>query len=168
MISATIQEAFNQHINFEYFSSYLYLSMSAWFDGQGLKGCAHWMRLQADEEALHVGKFFDFQLERGGDVDLRAIEAPEKSWDSPLAAFQAAYDHECLVTGRINKLVDSVLAESDHAANAFLQWFVTEQVEEEANVLDIVGQLKLVEGDGRGLLMIDQELAKRVPTPPAA
>ncbi len=161
MIAAEIEREFNTHIQFEMASSYLYLSMAAWCDGQGLKGFSNWMRQQAEEERLHVMRFFDFVLDRGGSVRLAAIDAPQATWESPLAVFEAAHAHECEVTRRIHALVDTVLEIRDHAANAFLQWFVNEQVEEEANAADVVARLRLVGDDGRGILLIDQELARR-------
>ena len=166
MIAESIQRDFNQHIQFEMASSYLYLSMAAWCEEQGLKGFGNWMRQQAEEERLHVMKFFDFMLDRGGTVKLQAIEAPKNEWESPLDVFQEAYEHECEVTRRINRLVDTVMEVRDHQANAFLQWFVSEQVEEEANVGDVVGRLRLVGDDGRGILLVDQELAVRTAPQP--
>ncbi len=161
MIAESIERDFNVHIRFELQSSYLYLSMAAWCEGQGLRGFSHWMRLQAEEERLHVMKFFDFLLDRGGTVRLGALDEPQQAWESPLDVFESAYQHECEVTGRINKLVDTVNAESDHASAAFLHWFVNEQVEEEATFSDIVSRLRLVGDDGRGILLIDQELSAR-------
>ena len=168
MIDKQIQDDFNRHIQFEMTSSYLYLAMAAWCDVQGLKGFSNWMRQQAEEERLHVMKFFDFLLDRGGTVELAAIEAPQTTWESPLAVFEAAYEHECEVTKHIHALVDTVMEVRDHAANAFLQWFVNEQVEEEANASDVVARLRLVGNDGRGILLIDQELAQRTAPVPAA
>ena len=161
MISERLQKALSQHINYELYSSYLYLSMSAWFERKGLRGSGHWMQRQAQEELVHVHRFFNYLNERLGTAERMLIEAPPPEWESPLQAFEAAYEHECRVSTRINKLVDLAIAESDHAANAFLQWFVSEQVEEEATTSDIAGRLRLVGGDGPGLLMIDQELAQR-------
>ena len=143
MLNKKIEKALNKQINAEYFSAYLYLSMSAWLEGQGLKGMAHWMRMQADEERLHVMKFFDFIHERGGNVELKAIDEPKTSWETALEVFEGAYEHEVKVTGLINDLVDLAIAERDHATNAMLQWFVTEQVEEEAAAQEIVDRLKL-------------------------
>ena len=166
MIAESIERDFNQHIQFEMASSYLYLSMAAWCEEQGLRGFGNWMRQQSEEERLHVMKFFDFVLDRGGKVRLEAIEAPENEWKSPLDVFEAAYAHECEVTRRIFRLVDTVMEVRDHATNAFLQWFVNEQVEEEANVGDVVSRLRLVGDDGRGILLIDQELAARAAPKP--
>jgi ferritin len=166
MISERVQQAFNEHIRHELASSYLYLSMAAWLEERGLRGCSHWMRMQEQEERLHVMRFFDFVLSRAGKVTLGSIEAPQHAWDSALDLFEKAHAHECQVSRRIDLLVDAVRKESDHAADAFLQWFVTEQVEEEAAVADVVHRLRLVGDDGRGILLIDRELAQRTaPTP---
>lgn len=163
MIAPSIEAAFNQHINHEQYSSYLYLSMAAWCERRGLRGFSHWMRGQATEESQHLMKFFDFLLDRGGSVKLQAVPEPPHEWTSPLNVFESAYEHECEVSGRINELVETVMAERDHAANVFLQWFVNEQVEEEASIGDIVSRLRLVGDDGRGILLVDQELAQRKP-----
>jgi len=152
---------FNDQINAELFSSYLYLSMSTWLESEGLKGSAHWMRMQAQEEMTHVMKFVDFVHERDGRVLLTAIQSPETTWKSPLEAFEQVCRHEAEVTASINKLVDQSLSESDHAANAFLQWFVTEQVEEEATAREIRDKLRLAGDNGAVLYMIDQELGAR-------
>jgi ferritin len=135
--------------------------MSAWFEGQNLPGMAAWMKNQAMEEYQHAMKFYDHIHERGGTVTLTAIDAVETEWDSTLAVFEATYEHECHVTSLINGLMDLAIKESDHASNAFLQWFVTEQVEEEDTALGIVEQLKMV-GDARGaLFLLDRELGQR-------
>jgi len=156
-----MQEALNKHANAEFYSSYLYLSMSAYFQSLNLTGFAHWMRVQAREELAHAMKFYDHVIERGGKVALPPVEAPPSQWESPLAAFEDAYRHEQKVTGLINQLVDEAVQTRDHATNAFLQWFVSEQVEEEASVDAIVQKLKLVGDAPGGLLMIDHELAER-------
>lgn len=171
MINQKILDAFNEQINSEIYSSYLYLSMAAYFGSINLDGFATWMRVQAQEELIHSMKFFDYVKERGGTVNLKAIDGPPTRWDSPLAAFQEAYRHEQKVTGLINNLVDISLQERDHASNAFLQWFVTEQVEEEASADAVVQKLKLAGDHGGGLFMIDRELGTRTfvyPTAPAA
>ncbi len=168
MIKDKIQGAINKQINAELYSSYLYLSMSSYFESINLKGCANWMRVQTQEELVHVMKFYDYLIERGGKVILSAIESPPTEWTSPLAVFEHAYKHEQKVTGLINDLVDLAVAEKDHASNNFLQWFVSEQVEEEASADEVVQKIKLM-GDARGgLFMIDRELAQRVFTPPAS
>jgi ferritin len=137
--------------------------MSAHFETQSLGGFATWMRLQAQEEVGHAVRIYDFVNEREGTVQLKQIKAPPAKWDSPLAAFEAAYKHEQWVTGEINKLVDLSLKERDHATNTFLQWFVTEQIEEESTASEIVSNLKLVGDDGQGLFIIDRELGQRQP-----
>lgn len=167
MISETIQEAFNDQINAETFSAYLYLSMAAYFDDMNLGGFSTWMKCQAQEEMVHAMKFYNFIAERGGRVILKALDAPEISWGSPLAAFEAAYTHEQYISDRINKLVDLAIEEGDHASKPFLDWFVTEQVEEEASADGVVQQLKLIEGSPQALFMLDRELGQRVFTPPA-
>lgn len=156
-----MQEALNKHINAEVYSAYLYLSMSAHFQAANLPGFAHWMRVQAREELSHAMKFYDHVLERGGTVTLQPVEAPASRWDSALAAFEDAYRHEQKVTGLINQLVDDAVQTRDHATNAFLQWFVSEQVEEEAAAEAIVQRLKLVGDSPGGLFMIDHELGER-------
>lgn len=166
MVNQKIQDAFNEQINAEIYSSYLYLSMAAYFASINLEGFATWMRVQAQEELIHAMKFFDYLKERGGVVNLKAIDGPPTRWDSPLAAFQEAYRHEQKVTSLINNLVDISIQERDHASNAFLQWFVTEQVEEEASADAVVQNLKLAGDHGGGLFMIDRELGTRVFTYP--
>ena len=142
-MSAELQDAYNDQITLEFASCYAYLQMAAFLEDGNLPGFANWMRQQAEEERVHAMKFFDFINDRGGQVTLAQIAGPKTQWNSPLAAFQDAYKHECKISGLINKLVDLSVAESDHAANAFLQWFVSEQVEEEATADEIVGKLKL-------------------------
>jgi len=162
MLKDKIQGALNEQINAELHSAYIYLSMCAYFESQGLSGMAAWMKAQTQEEMAHAAKLFDFVNERGGRVLLQPIAEVPTSWASPLAVFEAALAHEEYITGRINDLVDLAIAERDHATNSFLGWFVDEQVEEEASAGGIVDQLKLV-GDNRGgLFMIDKELGQRV------
>lgn len=161
MISDKIQDAFNKQINAEIYSSYLYLSMSSYFQSTNLNGFANWMRCQAQEELVHAMKFYNFINDRGGLVTLTAIEGPPTKWNSPLHAFQEAYAHEQKVTGLINSLVDLTIKQKDHASATFLQWFVNEQVEEEASADGVVQQLKLAGDQGSGLFMIDRELASR-------
>ncbi len=159
-----IEKAFNEHLNAEFFSSYLYLSMANYFAASNLDGMASWMRIQTDEERMHAMKFVDYINNRHGRVVLEQIEKPKTEWSSPLEAFQEAYAHEQLVSRKINALVDQAIKENDHAANAFLQWFVSEQVEEEATVQTIVGKLELIRDNPMGLLMIDAQLAQRAPS----
>ena len=164
-MKSSIEEAFNKQLNAEFFSSYLYLSMSAWFESQNLAGMAHWMLLQSQEEWQHALKFFDFIHDRDGTVSLTRIDGPESQWDSPLAAFEAALEHERKISELINDLVDLALQKKDHAANTFLQWFVTEQVEEEATALSIVDKLKMIGDNSVVLFMLDNELGQRTLTP---
>ena len=166
MIRQNIQEALNKQINAELFSSYLYLSMAAYFESINLKGFANWMRVQTQEELVHATKFYDFIIERGGRVMLTSIDGPSTSWKSPLVVFEQAYQHEQMVTGLINDLVNLSMAERDHATHNFLQWFVAEQVEEEASTDEVVQKIKLMGDASGGLFMLDRELAQRVFTPP--
>ena len=167
MLNGKIEKALNDQLNAEIYSAYLYLSMSAYFQSISLGGFATWMRVQGQEELLHAMKFYDFINERGGRVTLKAVEAPPTEWDSPLSTFEAVYEHEQKVTGLINNLVELALSEHDHATHIFLQWFVSEQVEEEDSANDVVQKIKLM-GDAKGgLFMLDRELGQRVFTPPA-
>jgi len=161
MISEKVQNAFNEQINAELYSAYLYLSMAAQFEAMNLRGFAHWMRQQAKEEVSHAMKFFDHVNERGGRVALKPIKAPPAEWRSPRAAFENAYKHEQKVTALIDKLVKLAAGAGDNAAAVFLQWFVSEQVEEEASADEIVQKLKAIKDSANGLLMLDQALAKR-------
>ncbi len=167
MLSQTVEQALNKQLNVEFGSSYLYLSMAAWCESQNLSGMAQWMQAQAQEEWGHGMKIYDFIHERDGKVVLEALTAPPTEWDSPLALFQAAYKHECHVSQLINELVDLALQEKDYATYAFLQWFVSEQVEEESTVRGIVDRLKMAGEQTGVLLMIDSQLGQRVPTAPA-
>jgi len=167
MISKKIQDAMNRQLNREIFSGYLYLSMAAYFDSINLPGFSNWMKIQAQEEMVHAMKFYGHINEREGKVTMQDIEAPETEWDSPQAVFEHTLKHEQIVTGLINDLVNLSIEEKDHASNNFMQWFVTEQVEEESSANDILQKIKLA-GDGAGLFMLDQQLAQRVFTTPTA
>lgn len=166
MISAKMDAALNDQLNFELFSAYIYFSMSAFYHSLNLPGFANWMYVQAQEEMVHVMKFYTYINDRGGRVLMQALEAPATDWPNPQAPFEDALAHEQKVTARINDLVNLAIDERDHATNAFLQWFVTEQVEEEANADAVIRQLKLIANDKSGLFMIDRELATRVFVPP--
>jgi len=168
MITQDMQQKLNGQLNAELYSSYLYLSMSAYFESSDLDGFANWMRVQAREELMHAMKFFDFINSRGGQVALQPIAGPPTDWQSAADAFEEVYRHEQKVTGLINALTSSAVAESDHATNSFLQWFVNEQVEEEESANRVLRNLRLVGSDGAGLLMLDRELSQRVFVPPAA
>jgi len=160
-----INDAINKQINEELFSSYLYLSMAAWFDTTGMSGFANWMRIQAQEEVSHAMKFFDFVGERGGSVILEAIEKPESKFDSPLAIFEAALEHEQHVTACINSLYELATEEKDYAFVSFLKWFIDEQVEEEASASEIIDRLKMAGETGPGVFMLDKELGARTFVP---
>jgi ferritin len=168
MLSPNVQGPLNKQINAELYSAYLYLSMSAYFESQNLAGMANWMRVQAQEEMVHAMKFFDFINDRDGRVLLTQVESPKTEWTSPLEVFQDALKHEQKVTALINQLVDLSTSEKDHAANTFLQWFVTEQVEEESSAQTIVNKLKLAGDSPMAWLMLDGQLGQRTFTPPAA
>lgn len=161
MINEKLEKAINEQINAELYSSYLYLSMCAYFSAEGFSGMANWMRIQAQEEVSHANKFFDYVNERGGRVLLKAIDAVPTQWDGAEAVFAAVREHEAHVTSLINKLMDVAIAENDHATKSFLQWFIDEQVEEEASVQEICDNLKLIKGNGHGLLMLDREMKSR-------
>ena len=161
MLSSAVQDAMNQQVNAELYSAYLYLSMAADFEEANLRGMAHWMQVQAKEEAGHAMKFFKYITERGGRVTLTSIAAPPTKWKSPQAVFEEVYKHECHVSSLINKLVELAEAEKDHASAVFLQWFISEQVEEEANASEILHQLKMVGDSKQGLFMLDRHLAQR-------
>jgi ferritin len=161
MLSQKMQEALNAQINAEYYSSYLYLSMSAWCQEANLKGCAHWFLIQSQEEMGHVLKLFNYVVDRKGRVRLGAIEAPPGQWESALGVFEAAAAHEQHVTDLINQLVQTAVTENDFATHTLLEWFITEQVEEEATVDAIVQQLKLADGTPAALFLVDRELGAR-------
>ncbi len=167
MIGKKMGKALNEQINAEMYSAYLYLSMESYFKSLNLNGFANWMRVQTQEEMFHAMKMYDYLIERGGRVLLKTIEGPKTEWKSPIDVFEAICEHEAKVTGLINNLIDLAIEEKDHAANTFFQWFVNEQVEEEASCDAIVKQLKLMENAPGGLFMLDRELAQRVYTPPA-
>lgn len=167
MLKEKMEEALNDQINAEFASEYIYLAMAAYFEAKNLNGFADWFKVQTQEEDAHAMKFYDYINERGGRVRLSAIEAPPLEWSSPLEAFEAAYKHECYISERINKLVDLARELSDHATENFLQWFVAEQVEEEATADSIVQQLRLIGDSGHALFMMDRELGQRTYTPPA-
>jgi ferritin len=167
MLSKKMLGALNEQINAEIYSSYLYMSMSSYFHSLGLAGFANWMRVQALEEMTHAERFFNYVVDRGGRVVMKAIAGPPTEWESPLAVFQDTLAHEQKVTSLINNLADLAIKEKDHASNNMLQWFISEQVEEEANDQDIIDKLKLVNQTPGGLFMLDKDLGARVFVPPA-
>lgn len=166
MISKKLENAINYQINRELFSEYYYLSMASYFNSIGLSGFENFFLIQVEEERFHAMKMYKFLNEKGGKVKLKAIEAPKTKFKSPLEVFELAYKHEKLVSKMINDLMDLAIQENDHAARNHLNWFVEEQVEEEDSMETIVNKLKLIEGEGYGLLMLDSELAQRSFTPP--
>jgi len=167
MLSEKMLQAFNDQLNAEWYSSYLYISMGAYLESLGMKGFAHWMNVQAKEEWVHGELFYTQIHERRGRVTLPPIEGPPTTWKSPRDAFANVLEHERKVTGLINKLVDLAIGESDHASHNFLQWLVAEQVEEEASADEILQKLKLIGDNPQALLMLDRELAARVFALPA-
>lgn len=161
MIPKEIEKAFNEQIKKELESAYLYLSMAAYFDHENFEGMAHWMKKQAQEEVNHAMKFYEHVNERGGRVELFALSEPRKSWSSPLEVFKHVYEHEQKVTASINGLVELARKMNDNAALVFLNWFVNEQIEEEANAQKIVTLLEHIKDNIAGIIMLDRELAKR-------
>ena len=161
MINKSMQDAINDQINKEIYSSYLYLSRAANLEDRNLSGYAHWMRVQETEEREHAMKLYDFIVERGGRVMLKAIEAPKTEWKSTLELAEEVAAHEAVVTASIHALYELALKEKDYSAQIMLQWFITEQVEEERNAAEIVSNLKLIEDRGTAILMLDHRLAKR-------
>jgi len=169
MIKDSVVKAINEQIAREMFSSNLYLSMAAYYQSINLPGFAHWMRIQAQEEMFHATKFFDYLVERGGNPKISAIDEPQSIWKSALDAFEATFKHEQFITDSINNLADIAVSEKDHATQILLQWFVNEQVEEEANVIEILEKIKMVSDFKGGLFMLDNELKTRPAfTPPTA
>ncbi|MDD2586310.1 MAG: ferritin [Syntrophomonadaceae bacterium] len=168
MIKTEIQDAINEQINAELYSAYLYASMGAFFESLNLKGFANWMNVQYQEEVAHATRMYNYLNERGGRVILKAIDAPPTEWNSPVNVFEEVYKHEQKVTELINNLVDLSMGLKDHATYNFLQWFVAEQVEEEASADEILQQLKLLADNTGALFMIDRELGQRVFVDPNA
>lgn len=162
MLLPELEEALNEQLNKEMYSAYLYLSMASFFENQVFPGMAHWLKIQAKEELGHAMKYYGYIYQRGGAVILKKIDAPTVTWDSPLAAFEDAYNHEKMITSDTNQLVNLAIANTDHATVQFLQWFVAEQVEEEASASEIVHKLTRIGDDNTaGLMIIDRELLLR-------
>ncbi len=166
MLNNTMENALNKQVNAELYSSYLYLGMESYFQSINLQGFATWMRGQVQEELFHAMKFYNYIHERGGKVVLDSIGRPDSSWQSPLGAFETILAHEQKVTGLVNNLMDQAITVKDHATQIFLQWFVTEQVEEEDTVGGVVNKLRLIGEDTSGLFLLDAELSKRAFTMP--
>jgi len=161
IIKQKVATAINDQIEKEFYSHYLYLSMAAHFESNNLKGFGHWLRVQAKEEAEHAMKLYDYLISRGGKVVLKSIEAPPNEWQSYKDLFDDAYKHEQKVTGLITKLVELAEREDDHATEIFLQWFVKEQVEEEASAQEVLHKIQLIGSQGSALFFLDSELGKR-------
>jgi ferritin len=165
MLSKKMTAALNSQITAELYSSYLYLAMSAWLKAEGLPGAAEWMALQVREEAFHAQKLFNHILDRGGRVALNPIEAPAAKWKTAQEVFEAAWAHEQKVTALLNNLMNLARSENDHASELFLGWFITEQVEEEAQAQETAQKFKLAAGQGAALFLIDRELGARTLSP---
>ena len=161
MLSKKMGKALNEQINAEMYSSYLYLSMSAWFEGRNLPGFAQWMKVQAGEENNHAMKFYRYVFDRLGKVELAAIEGPPTEWESPLAVFEEVFAHEQRVTAMIHDLADLAAKEKDLATQSFLKWFIDEQVEEEASADAVVRKLRMMGDFPGGVFMMDRELGSR-------
>ncbi len=165
MISEKLVDALNDQIAFEIHSALIYKAMQAYFEAEDFPGMANWMNVQFQEEMSHAEKLFNFVCEAGGRAKMLAMDEPRNDYSSPLEVFETALAHEQIVTLRISNLMELAQAEKNHAAQIELQWFITEQVEEEASAGLIIKKLQRIGDDGRGLLMIDEELAQRVFTP---
>ena len=161
MYSKRVMELMNDQIKHELYSAYLYLSMSAYFEGESLPGFAHWMRLQAAEEQEHAMKFYDFIYERGGRVVLQAIDQPPAEFESLREVFKQTLEHEKKVTGLIEAIYAAAVEDKDYASQTFLNWFIDEQVEEEKNATDLLETLRMVGDKGSALIMFDRELGRR-------
>ena len=166
MISEKMEKAFNDQINKELYSEYLYLSMKGYFERLNLKGFVNWLDIQTKEEHAHAMGMYDYVHTRGGKVVLEAIDKPETDWASPVACFEQVLSHEEYVTSRINALMDVADGEKDRAALSFLDWYLKEQVEEESNVGNVLAKLQLIGDDKHALLLLDKDLATRVFNPP--
>jgi len=162
MVSKKMIDTLNNHLNEEFYSSYLYLSMASYFEEKNLKGFAQWFKIQSQEEYGHGMKFYSFIIQVGGKVTLKAIKAPKTTWKSIIEVFAETLAHEKHITGLINKIVGQAMQEKEYATNNFLQWFVNEQVEEEATVEEIINKLEMIGDAKSGLFMMDRELGSRV------
>ena len=161
MISPKMQKALNTQINLEQYSAQLYLAMSAHCAASSFKGFAHWLKVQAGEETAHAAKLIDFLLDRNGKLELKLIAAPPTDFGGVIQVFEKTLEHEKGITGSINALFELARAEKDYASEITLQWYVTEQVEEEANVGQIVDHLRAVGDQGGGIWYLDSKMGKR-------
>ncbi|MGI6393160.1 MAG: ferritin [bacterium] len=165
MLNKKIEKIINEQMNFEIYSGYIYLAMSAYMDSIDLPGFANWMRAQWEEEFYHAMKMYNYLVERGGRPVFSTVPEPPKTWKSAKAAFENALEHEQIVTGRINDIMDAAIKENDHATKSFINWYIDEQVEEEASVDSIIKKLNLMKESGHGIFMLDKELGERTFTP---
>ena len=161
MLNKRLETELNKQFNAEMYSAFLYLSMSAHLESKNLSGFANWMKIQYEEEQFHALKIYQYVLDRGGNMELEAIAKPETEWKGIIDIFEEVLKHEESITASINNIINIAYEEKDHASVAELQWFVTEQIEEESNVNDILVQLKMIEGKGAGLFMLDREMKQR-------
>ena len=161
MLSDKMEKALNEQVNAEMYSAYLYLAMSAYFEDQNLSGFANWMHVQAQEEMTHAMKIYNYIHDRGGRVVLEQIDKPQSEWENAEKVVEEVFAHEQKVTQMIHNLVNLARDEKDHGTDNMLQWFVSEQVEEEANADELLQQVKMIGGQGHGLLMLDRELKQR-------
>jgi len=165
MLNTKLEIELNKQLNAELFSAYLYLSMSSFLASKNLSGFSNWMKVQFEEEQFHALKLYNYIIDRGGRVILQPIESPKNEWEDIIDIFNDVMNHEEKITSMINELVNKSIEEKDHATVNLLQWYISEQVEEEATVSDILEQLKLIEGKGAGLFILDREMRQRVFTP---
>ncbi len=168
-IPEKLRKALNKQVNNELIASYTYMGLAAWCDANGYPGMAHWMKMQVQEEQFHVWKIYDFLINSGYDVQLIDIPAPKLDIEDPLGAFKAALDHEEMVTGNYYELQELALAEKAYAAQGLIQWFLSEQVEEEKNVQEVIDNILKMKDHPGAMMMLDGKLGTRpAPTPPAA
>lgn len=161
MLTKKLQDALNKQINREFFSEYLYLSMSAYLESIEMEGFANYFNIQAQEEHFHAMKMFNFVHDKGGRVILKPLGEPKANYTSVLEVIEEALEHERYITKSINELMDVAIKENDHSVKSFLEWYVDEQVEEEATMSKLIAKLKLINGEGLGLLTLDNELSQR-------
>ncbi len=161
MLSPKLEHELNKQVNAELYSAYLYLSMSAYLETINLSGFANWTKIQFEEEQSHAMKLYEYIISRGGKIVLEQIDKPKNKWTGIINVFEEILIHEQLITSLINNLADVAITEKDHATGNMLQWFINEQVEEESNVSEVLDQLKLIEGKGSGLFMLDREAKQR-------
>lgn len=165
MLTKKLQDALNKQINREFFSEYLYLSMSAYLESVEMEGFANYFNVQAQEEHFHAMKMFNFVHDKGGRVILKPLGEPKANFTSVLEVIEEALEHERYITKSINDLMDTAIKENDHSVKSFIEWYVDEQVEEEATMSKLIAKLKMINGEGLGLLTLDNELSQRKFTP---